>query len=216
MKFINALKAGLFSLVLMALLSACAPDLPDYIADYDLVYTKEQKGFDFSTVKTYFLPDTVIYAPAGSGADKHQYDALIVSTIKTNLDALGWTRLSTTGGSAKADLVVLPVGNSQVNGSCVAYCWWCYWGWYPGWGYYPPGWGGGWGWGYPSDIVCTSYNSGTISVSFANPNAAANNTLPITWVGILNGLVEGTDAEIRSRIQANINQMFIQSPYLNK
>lgn len=213
MKFTNTLKIGLSSFVLMALLSVCTPSLPDYIADYDLVYTKENKSFNFAAVNTYFLPDSVVHGPNPSSED-HKYDALILSTIKSNLDALGWTRLPTNSGSAKADVVVLPTGSTQLYGSCAAYCWWCYWGWYPGWGYYPPSWGNGWGWGYPTDIVCTSYNTGTVSVAITNPNGAANNVLPVAWIGILNGLLEGSEAEIRSRITANINQMFVQSPYL--
>jgi len=66
--------------------------------------------------------------------------------------------------------------------------------------------------------VCTSYNAGTISVAITNPNSppGSDKKLPVAWVGILNGLVEGTDAEIQSRITTNINQMFIQSPYLKK
>jgi len=214
MKFKNTVKAGLLSLMLMALLSACTPDLPDYISDYDLVYTKEYKAFNFAAVKTYNLPDTVIYDSAGRVTDKHQYDDLIISTIKSNLNALGWSEIK----NGKADVLVLATGNSTLYGSCVSYCGWCYWYWYPGWGYYPPGWGGGWGWYYPTDIVCSSYNAGTVSVAITNPNAppGSSKQLPVTWVGILNGLVEVSDAEIRSRITTNINQMFIQSPYLKK
>ena len=124
MKIKNTVKAGLLlSLVLMALLWACTPDLPDYIADYDLVYTKEDKAYNFAAVKTYNLPDTVLYDTSGKG--KHQYDKLIISTIKSNLDALGWTRVTT----SKADVLVLATGNSTLYGSCVAYCGWCYWYW---------------------------------------------------------------------------------------
>lgn len=194
-------------------LSSCKPGEPDYISDYDIVYTNYKKDFDFNTVTTYFLPDSVVHAiPPGETAD-HKFDAQILSTLKTNLDALGWTRLPTNGPTA-ADVIVMPVANGETYASCAAYCWYCYWGWYPGWGYYPPVWGPGWGWGYPADVVCSTYSTGTVVVSITAPKLAGNNTLPVAWVGILNGLLEGGDASISDRIVTNINQMFIQSPYL--
>ncbi|HEY6506344.1 MAG TPA: DUF4136 domain-containing protein [Chitinophagaceae bacterium] len=194
-------------------LSSCRPGELDYIEDYDIVYTDYKKDFDFNTVNTYFLPDSVVHVvPPGETAD-HRFDAQILSTLKTNLDALGWTRLST-GGATAADVIVLPSANSSTYTSCASYCWYCYWGWYPGWGYYPPVWGNGWGWGYPSSVVCSSYSTGTVVVNITAPKLAGNNTLPVAWMGILNGLLEGSDASINDRIGKNINQMFIQSPYL--
>ncbi|MBZ5859020.1 DUF4136 domain-containing protein [Flavihumibacter profundi] len=202
---------GLLKILLsVALFSACTPSSPDYIADYDLVYTKERSGYDFSAVHTYFLPDSVAHV---GGDSKHIYDSTILKSLKTNLDALGWTRLTETG-TEKADVMVFPAANEVTYASCTAYCWYCYWGWYPGWGYYPPY--PGYGWGYPSDIVCASYNTGTVVVTMTDPNKAANDTIPVAWVGILNGLLEGSQAEITSRINTNIDQMFIQSPYLKQ
>jgi len=121
-----------------------------------------------------------------------------------------------TNGPTAADVVVMPVANGETYASCAAYCWYCYWGWYPGWGYYPPAWGPGWGWGYPTDVICTTYNTGTLVVSMTEPNDAKENTLPVAWVGILNGLLEGTTTDIGNRITTNINQMFVQSPYLKQ
>ncbi|ULQ54081.1 DUF4136 domain-containing protein [Flavihumibacter fluvii] len=215
MKKTIALSVGLFSILLMAIVPACTPSAPDYIEDYDVVYTNEKKGYDFSTVNTYFLPDTVVFSdPGGSGGD-HKYDATILASLKSNLDALGWTQLSESGPES-ADVVVLPSGSTQQYASCAAYCWYCYWGWYPGWGYYPPAWGPGYGWGYPSSVVCASYNTGTISVAITDPNKATTDTLPVVWIGVLNGLLEGSETEIMSRIDKNIDQMFLQSPYLKQ
>ena len=204
---------GACTVALMLTLAGCIPSGPDYVSDYDLVYTNFDKTFDFSTVHTYMLPDSVVHLVGSGQQEDHRFDAQILSSLETNLNALGWTRLDEHAG-VKADVIVLPTANQTIYGSCAAYCWYCYWGWYPGWGYYPPGWGAGWGWGYPSDIVCTSYSAGTLAVSITEPNKADNNTLPVAWVGILNGLLEGSDASINQRIGTNINQMFAQSPYL--
>ena len=195
--------------------TGCVPNGPDYISDYDVVYTNYDKAFDFSSVHTYLMPDSVIHVTDGSADGDHTYDAQILSTIETNLNNLGWTRLANNGG-VKADVVILATANEVLYGSCAAYCWYCYWGWYPGWGYYPPAWGPGWGWGYPTDVICTTYNTGTLVVSMTEPNDAKENTLPVAWVGILNGLLEGTTTDIGNRITTNINQMFVQSPYLKQ
>jgi len=204
-------KTGASMLGLVLTMAGCIPNGPDYISDYDVVYTNYDKNFDFSGVHTYLLPDSVVHA--GGGSADHTYDDQILSTLETNLNNLGWTRLENSAG-VKADVVVLATAQEVIYGSCAAYCWYCDWGWYPGWGYYPPAWGPGWGWGYPTDVICSSYNTGTLVVSITEPNQAHDNTLPIAWVGILNGLLEGSSASIGSRITTNINQMFVQSPYL--
>ncbi len=203
---------GLLFCLALALFS-CTPSSPEYVSDYDVVYTNNDKNYDFSQVNTYFLPDSVVHiVPEGETPD-HRFDAQILQSLKSNLDALGWTRLSPEGPD-KADVVIMATASEQAYGSCAAYCWYCDWGWYPGWGYYPPSWGPGWGWGYPGDIVCTSYSTGTVFVSITEPDEARSDTLPVVWVGILNGLLEGSDANINGRISKNIDQMFIQSPYL--
>ncbi|ULQ55563.1 DUF4136 domain-containing protein [Flavihumibacter rivuli] len=217
MKHIKA-TCGLLVLLLFGMMwSACSPSMPDYIEDYDLVYTKEEKGYDFSKVNTYFLPDTVVHVTEDGETSNHTYDDLIISRIKANLDALGWQQLPVDGEVA-ADVVVLPTAFKTTYGSCVSFPWYGWWGWWDPWypGYYPPSWGAGWGWGYPSDIICSSYQTGTLTVAITDPTKAANNTLPVVWIGILNGLLEGSASNIQSRLEKNIDQMFIQSPYLKQ
>src|SRR5262245_16207676 len=133
--------------VLFLLFFSCSPSSPDYISDYDVVYTNYEKTYDFSTVQTYFMPDSVVHKMSGGTSADHRYDDAILSQLETSLNELGWQRLSAGSGATKADVIVLPTVSRQIYGSCAAYCWYCDWGWYPGWGYYPPAWGPGWGWG---------------------------------------------------------------------
>lgn len=204
----------IFSSSLM--LSGCYPSAPDYIDDYDLVYTQQDKSYDFSKVTTYMLPDSVEHITDNPAQADHTYDAVILSELKKQLDALGWEQLEDNGGEA-ADLVVLPAVTHQKQGVCQAYCWWCYWGWWPGWGYYPPaGWDPTWGWWYPSDVVCATYNTGTLMVHMVNPAAPKDKEIAAEWIGVLNGLLEGSTSSIATRIQTNIDQMFKQSPYLKQ
>lgn len=194
-------------------LAGCVPAPLEYISDYDLVYTNRDPDFNFAPVTTYLLPDSVVHAGDGVNAADHVYDQDILDAVKRNLDALGWRQLSSSGGQ-KADVVVLASASKQAYGACASYCWWCAWGWYPGWGYYPPSWGPGWGWGYPPGVVCSTYSTGTVTVAITNPNQVRSETLPLVWIGTLNGLLQGSEASVRARIDENIDQMFIQSPYL--
>ena len=199
---------------LIALLAACQPGSPDYVSDYDIVYTNYKKDFDFKTVNTYFLPDSVAHVTDGTTAGNHKYDAQILSSLQANLNALGWTKADPLGGAA-ADVVVLPTASDASYASCASYCYYCYYGWYPGWGYYPPMYPG-YGYGYPAGTVCNTYSTGTLAVAITLPKLAVNDTLPVGWIGVLNGLLEGGDAAVNDRIGKNINQMFLQSPYLKK
>jgi hypothetical protein len=63
----------------------------------------------------------------------------------------------------------------------------------------------------------TSYKSGTIFISLVDPDvppATAGNVSTI-WAAALNGMLEGTNSEILARINQNITQAFVQSPYLS-
>jgi hypothetical protein len=198
---------------LSVLLFGCRPSELDYISDYDLVVTNYDKDYSFSSVNTYFLPDSVVFMTDDPLQIDHQYDDEILGAVKRNLDALGWTQLPETPGN-KADVVIVVGASSTDYASCASYCWYCYWGWYPGWGYYPPAWGPGYGWGYPPAVACATYSTGSVFVGITDPDKASSNTLPVAWTGILNGLLEGSDASILQRVTSNIDQMFKQSPYL--
>jgi len=139
----NILLAG--PVILMLALCGCAPSLPDYIEDYDLVVTTHDQTYDFGPVSTYFIPDSVIHIGT-TGTPNRTYDQQTLQRVQQNLNNLGWTKKPTTPGGTKADVVVLVAAYDQTNTSCALYCWYCYWGYWPGWGYYPPVWDPSWGW----------------------------------------------------------------------
>ena len=55
-------------LALLPLWYGCEPDGPEAIEDYDVVVTNHDSSFNFATVRTYYLLDSVVHAtePAGS------------------------------------------------------------------------------------------------------------------------------------------------------
>jgi hypothetical protein len=47
-------------------------------------------------------------------------------------------------------------------------------------------------------------------------NPSGSDKIPVVWTGVINGLFEGSEGTITSRIGTTINQAFDQSPYLAK
>ncbi|MBL0342769.1 MAG: DUF4136 domain-containing protein [Bacteroidetes bacterium] len=85
-----------------------------------------------------------------------------------------------------------------------------YWDYYYGW-YYGPGYGG---WYYPYPVT-SSYTTGTLILNMVdNKNPNPSNKGKIVWVGLVNGLLEGSSADYINRINKTIDQSFAQSTYL--
>jgi hypothetical protein len=182
------------SLLLAVLLfTGCYPETPDYIEEYDLIYTDRSPTFDFQAANTYALPDSVVLI-TGNLDDGElpemvnaQYGDLIIQQIRDNMDSRGWTEVAAT---AEPDVVIL------------------YWGWY--YPYYGYGYGGY----YPT--YATSYETGTLFMQMNDPSdISGTGSVPIVWMGVINGLVEGSQASINERVLTDIDQAFAQSEYLN-
>jgi hypothetical protein len=164
------------------------------------------------------MPDSIVdigVAGRGSSTFDHQYDSLILARIQAQFESMGYTFVDT--AVTQPDAVVLVSGITIDNYQAWAgYPWWPYWGW---WGYW-----GTWGYGtgsqyyYPwTPVVVTSYKSGTIFISLVDPDVPppqAGNATTI-WAAALNGMLEGSNTEILTRINNNITQAFVQSPYLS-
>jgi hypothetical protein len=173
---------------------------------------------DFSTVKTYQLIDTLMFlTPNGKsmGSLTHNFDEVVLDRVKSNLDDLGWTMITPAEeGVVEADIVVTVSSITTTYINQYWYDdWWYYWDWYGG--FYP-----GWGWGpgyypwYGYPMYYTTYDTGTVFIEMINPKQqmSADKKIPIVWVGLVNGLLEGSN--INARINKNIDQAFMQSPYL--
>lgn len=202
----------------LLLLTSCEDRGPEYISDYDVVYTNHQSSMDFSTVKTYQLIDTLMFlTPNGKsmGSLTHNFDEVVLDRVKSNLDDLGWTMITPAEeGVVEADIVVTVSSITTTYINQYWYDdWWYYWDWYGG--FYP-----GWGWGpgyypwYGYPMYYTTYDTGTVFIEMINPKQqmSADKKIPIVWVGLINGLLEGSN--INARINKNIDQAFMQSPYL--
>lgn len=197
--------------------TGCYPGEINSASQTDVVITFHAPNANFTVNNTLVMPDSIvdIGVIGGSGGTfDHQYDAQILARIQTNFESMGYTFVDT--AVAQPDAVVLVSGITIDNYQAWAgYPWWPYWGW---WGYW-----GTWGysaasdpqWYYPwSPVVVTSYKSGTIFISLVDPDTAVSGDPTTTWAAALNGMLEGTNTEILTRINNNITQAFVQSPYL--
>jgi len=202
--------------LVMFTLSACYNTKGDvYVSDLDIIVTTFDDTYDFTGAQTFYLPDTVLQLGLEVGDDPLDgiYDELIISKTRQNLLDLGYIE-ETDPENNPVDLVVLlqsvVVDFHNIYGGYPPY----YPG-YPGYPGYP--WGPGWGWGgYP--VIVQSYSKGTVMINMVDPDAIDGNTqtVPRVWIGLLNGLAEGSASNVRTRIGEGIDKAFDQSPYLGQ
>ena len=206
------LKSTLCGALLVAplLFSGCYPEKPGSISEYDIVYTDRSPSFDFKAANTYSLPDSIVLI-TGDLAEgdtptmvKPLYADQILDRIRQNMNSRGWTEVAV---SADPDVRLLPSAIKTKNVNVYSY-YGGYWGWY--YPYY------GWGWYYPGYYpTYTSYTSGTLVLQMTDPNniSAANN-IPVVWIAVLDGLLEGSTTNVLTRMLTNVDQAFAQSDYL--
>lgn len=207
--------------MLPTMLIGCYPKDDAEVKDLDLVLTYHNTDFDFSTIRYYYMPDTVnvIVDEGQQGNVDHKYDETILNQIRTNLNNLGWEYLSKEDSTHLNDAVSVLVSAFNTDYYTVyTYPWYDYWGWY--WGdfyfywkapasYYPY---------YPWNPgnAYYSYTSGTIVMEMAFMGEVSSPTatkIPIEWVGVLNGVMDAAKSN-NTRIKEGINQAFEQSSYL--
>lgn len=206
-------------LLLPVMLISCYPKNDVEVKDLDVVVTYHNTDFDFSTIHYYYFPDTVNYIVDKGQEDNidHKYDNTILDEIRTQLNALGWEESPDSTHLNDAVSVLVSAFNTDYY-TVYTYPWYICWDWYwdpwsPYWkstnSYYPY---------YPWNPgnAYYSYTSGTVVIEMAfmgeiqTPSIA---NIPIEWVGVLNGIMDGTNSNI-TRIKEGIDQAFQQSSYL--
>ena len=189
---------------------ACYPDRSvDSTTEFASVTTLFDKEADFETVTRYALPDTVLYVPKLEDEVPAATQAAILSSIRTNLNQLGWTEVINPR-TTDVDVYVVATVTSETSTYWVY--WWDYWGWYP---YWPVGWtGASASWYYPGYWYPYSYTTGTVLIGMADARKpATDGRIPLMWSAGVNGVLadQGTNVSIAT---AAIDQAFEQSPYL--
>lgn len=190
------------------LLTQCYPAGPEYIEELDLVYSNYDPAVDFTTKLTYAIPDKIMKVDDNliAGGDptfvKEPYATQVLDKINLNMTNNGWKKVDK---DKNPDVLLAPVAIELTT--TVYYGYGGYWDW----------WYGGWyGWYYPYPVT-TSYSTGSLVVTMLDPkNLSPDEKMPALWGFIVNGLLEGGNADFANRVTKGVNQAFIQSPYLQK
>ncbi|MDO6761446.1 DUF4136 domain-containing protein [Tamlana sp. 2_MG-2023] len=190
------------------LVFGCYPEGGEYVEDYDALYTNYDPEFDFGATYTYSIPDKVLDLDESSEGDAvyidQPYSSAILETLISNLNALGWTKVA----PENADVVLV---TGAFDDTYIAYNpWW--------WDWYYPWYGPGWGWYYPgySPGYVSGYSTGSVIVQMTYPDGtSADDEVPVVWLGALNGLLQGGQNNIISRVTSNLDQAFNQPPFNN-
>ena len=202
----------LFSLLILSsfILYSCYPDYGLTTSDYDTVITVFDNDADFKK-PTYAMPDTIVHFVEEGEEDNvdRSKDALILSTIQSNMSKLQYERVPVDTTADPPGFVIIVGVTVTDNYAAVSYPGWGYWG---GWGW----WGGYPGWGYPGGTVVYSYTTGTIFMSMLDPDKInADETFGAVWLARINGVVSNSStSNVNNRITQRINDAFNQSPYL--
>lgn len=158
------------------------------------------------------MPDSIVYFSNDKETQvNRQFDTTILQLVYDNFVELGYTEVTNPTMANMPSFVVLVSAFSNVNYSYFVDNWYnnwnWYWGWWPSWGnpYYP--------W---NPISVYSYQSGSVVIEMVSTVARADNKVNIVWSGIADGLLQGSTASITNRVSKELNQCFMQSPYLKK
>ena len=175
-------------------------------SELDTVITVYDPDFDFKTVTTFHISDTILLIGEGSGEISDKFDDDIIARTRQNLLNAGYTEEA---DPEMADvLILLEKTRSDLIIVTPPPCYWC---WYPGYPGYPPY----YPW-YPPGYVYT-YPIGTVFATMHNttPDEGMEVT-PTHWSYAINGLITGSDQFILDRLDRAVDQAFTQSPYLNR
>lgn len=201
----KVLKRALFPVFAVFLLWSCYPDGPEFYEDTDITFTSFEPEFVFQARNTYSLPDKIVTDVEIKNGDttyvfmKDIYAVPILQAIDRNMANYGWEKVAI---SQRPDVVLTP---GAIRNTTILYSYWYNW-WYGG--YYP-----GWGWYYPPYYAVSSYTTGSMIVTMADPNIDSPiNLTRASWIMIGNGLLSG--AGDVNRVIGVIDQAFEQSPYL--
>lgn len=212
---------AILSLPLIYVLTGCYPNKIDYVDEYDLAATVHDEEADFSVFTTFSLIDTIVHVTEDGEEDPNldrSNDRFILNELRSNMLDMGYSEIESPDSIDNRPDLLLTV--SALSADFYYYYSWYpyYWGWYPYWPYSYSGsyyWWGYPGWGYPT--YGGSYSVGTLVVDMWDTQAdPEEDRSGLVWTGVVDGLLSGTTTQSQARLDKQINQLFIQSPYLQQ
>jgi hypothetical protein len=212
---------ALVGLGIVAGVGACDDDDLNLIAPVTTraVAVFRDPTFNFSVLRTFAMPDTVIRFNPVSGAPlpvTRAFDQTALNRVRQNLFARGYVEVPN-AAVTRPDFVVLVSTTAVENfNAWVGYPWFSVWGFFPGWGWFTPGFNSNWTIIYPwfTTVGVTAYDRGTLIVDLIPTSSVSqpNRTIRSAWAGVATALLDGTITA--NSVNAAIDQMFALSPYL--
>ena len=182
----------------------------DKLDNQYMVYTDYDKNCDFGQLKTYYVPDSVLYI--NSGEKKEFWKGSAANTVRDEFIENMNERFIRVNNIEDADigLQLSYVASTYTFAGYGNDPWWYS---YPY--YWTPGyWGGYWGsWYYPYPIVY-SYTTGSIIAEIVNLSVTDTKKLPVVWSAYISGILNSNGQLHPEKTEEGIEQAFDQSPYL--
>lgn len=182
---------------------SCYPYNSTNPSEYDVVVTLHDNLSTFTgSYKKYVMRDSVAHLSDGTSSSNisRDYDNLIRTRVQTNLTNIGYTRVTDT---ASADVIITLSVSKSTSLYIDSYYPDDYWNWGYGGFYYP------WSTAYAvttGSVMTTMYDKKKVQ--------AGSTKRAGVWMGIINGVLDGTRSDINTRISNGIDKCFTQSPYL--
>lgn len=213
-KLVNIIfRVSLFPLILF---TGCYPGESEETAGLEVVATEYDVNFDFSSIRTFIMPDTIMLItdpnhPDYTQAINTESNKLILKGIPDRLRALGYKRMINTVNELPDCYVTISViATSYVLNEGID--WWGYWNYYPWW----PVWeNGAYPWCPWGSKIYKGYTTGTVIVHMLNSKVWEETKIPVVWLATFNGLLKETGQSVDQRIARDLDQAFGQSPYLH-
>jgi hypothetical protein len=204
---------------LMGGLMACGDDDDDITGPTGIVTTVRDQSFNFTTLHTFAMPDTVVQFVPLTGsplAVSRNFDQVALTEVRQNLLARGYIQVAN-AAETKPDFVVLVGSTATTNyDAYVTTAWYDTWGFYSGWGWYAPGFNSSWSLVYPwyTQVGVTAYDRGTLVVTIIPTLSvnALNQSINASWAGVASALLNGTVTS--TTVAGAVDEMFQRSPYL--
>lgn len=206
----NGWRATIPVAALGLVLAACYPTSSvQGVQDLDTVSTAYNLDGGWASLTTFNIPGfdggygqiPEVTPDGGTSQDlNHSYDTLIMQLVEQNFVAAGYTFVADPSVQTSFSVFV------SANSTTYAYNYWPYYC-----AYYPYYYCGG-GWYYYPYPVYSTYDVGTLLIDMEYPGAST--TFDWLWAGVIRGILSQGTVSQQQRLTQDINQAFIQSPYL--
>jgi Domain of unknown function (DUF4136) len=184
-----------------------------------IVTTFNDTTFDFTTLRTFAMPDTIVHLfplAASPQAVSRMLDQTILNQVREDLLNRGYTQVANPVATRPDFIVLVGVTATPNYNAWPGYSWFTFWGFSPGWDFFTPRFTTGWGIVYPwfSLIGATSYDRGTLIIDLIPTSSVdpARQTIRSAWAGVAMGLLNG--GVTSARTTTTIDQLFALSPFL--